>query len=65
MARLRTVFVGTILGGAVSAVLTPRLLGLRYRRMVAARRGRTLSAFAGPPCTQDSCRAGDKETEGH
>jgi hypothetical protein len=65
MARLRTVFIGTILGGAVSAVLTPRLLGLRYRRMVAVRRGRTLSAFAGPPCAQGSRRAGDKESEGH
>jgi hypothetical protein len=65
MARLRTVFVGTILGGAVSAVLTPRLLGLHYRRLVAARRGRTISAFVGPPCTQDSRRAGETRTEGH
>jgi len=65
MARLRTVFVGTILGGAVSAVLTPRLLTLRYRRLVAARRGRTLSAFAGAPCTQESRRAGETKTEGH
>ena len=65
MARLRTVFVGTILGGAVSAVLTPRLLSRRYRLLAAARRGRTLSAFAGTPCTQESRRAGETMTEGH
>jgi len=61
MARLRTVFVGTFLGGALSVVLAPLVVAPRYRRRLAARRDRALAAFEGPPCTQDSGVAGDKE----
>ncbi len=62
MARMRTLFFGSILGGAVSAVLARRLADLRYRRLLAARHGRALAAFGGAPCTQESCATGDKET---
>jgi hypothetical protein len=69
MARLRTVFVGTFLGGALSVVLAPLVVAPRYRRRLATRRDRTLAAFDGPPCmqdgppcTQDSRAAGDKES---
>lgn len=62
MARLRTVFVGTFLGGALSLVLAPLVVAPRYRRRLAARRDRVLTAFDGPPCTQDSRGAGDNET---
>ena len=59
---MRTLFFGSILGGAVSAVLARRLADLRYRRLLAARHGRALAAFGGRPCTQESCATGDKET---
>ena len=59
---MRTLFVGSILGGALSVVLAPVLVGLRYRRLLAARHGRDLAAFGGAPCTQESCAEGDKET---
>jgi hypothetical protein len=62
MARMRTLLYGSILGGAVSAVLARRLADLRYRRLLAARHGRVLAAFGGAPCTQGSCATGDKET---
>ncbi len=62
MARPRTVFVGTFLGGVFSVVLAPLVVAPRYRGRVAARRDRALAAFGGPPCTQDSCAAGDNET---
>jgi len=62
MARVRTLFVGTILGGALSVVLAPRLVGQRCRRLAAARRCRALAAFGGAPCTQESRATGDKET---
>jgi hypothetical protein len=62
MARVRTLFVGTILGGALSVVLSPGLVGRRCRRRLAARACRAVAAFGGPPCTQESCATGDKET---
>ena len=62
MARLRTVFLGTFLGGALSVVLAPLVVAPRYRRRRAIRRERALAAFDGPPCTQDSRVAGDKES---
>jgi hypothetical protein len=62
MARMRALFVGSVLGGALSAVLARRLNDLRNRRLLAARRDRTLAAFGGAPCTQESCATGDKET---
>ena len=62
MSRMRTLFVGGVLGGALSVVLAPLLAGLRHRRLLAARNARTLAAFGGAPCTQDSCATGDKDT---
>jgi len=59
---MRTLFVGTILGGALSLVLAPGLAGRRARSMLAARACRTVAAFGGAPCAQESCAAGDKET---
>jgi hypothetical protein len=59
---MRTLFVGSILGGAASVMLAPLLAGLRYRRLLAARDARALAAFGGAPCTQESCATGDKET---
>jgi hypothetical protein len=62
MARMRTLFAGTILGGALSVVLAPGPAGRRWRRLLAARGCRALAAFGGAPCTQESCATGDKET---
>jgi len=62
MARMRSLVFGSLLGGIFSVALTLRLGNLRGARLAAARRGRGTSAFAGPPCTQESCAAGDKET---
>jgi hypothetical protein len=62
MARLRTVFVGSVLGGILSVLFAPLLVAPQYRRRLVARRGRALTAFGGAPCAQDSCRMGDKET---
>jgi len=62
MSRMRTLFVGSVLGGVLSVALAPLLAGLRYKRLLAAREARTLAAFGGAPCTQDSCATGDKET---
>jgi hypothetical protein len=62
MARMRTLFVGSILGGLASVILAPVLAGFRYRRLLVARDARALAAFGGAPCTQESCATGDKET---
>jgi hypothetical protein len=59
---MRALFVGSILGGALSAVVARRMADLRNRRLLAARHSRALAAFGGAPCTQESCAAGDKET---
>jgi hypothetical protein len=62
MARIRTLFAGTILGGALGVVLAPGPAGRRWRRLFAARRCRGLAAFGGAPCTQESGATGDNET---
>jgi len=59
---MRSFVFGSLLGGIFSAALTLRLSNLRGARLVVARGGRATSAFAGPPCAQGSCGAGDKET---
>jgi len=59
---MRSFVFGSLLGGIFSVALTLRLGNLRSARLTAAGRGRAISAFAGPPCTQESCAAGDKET---
>ena len=64
MARLRTVFAGTFLGGILSLMLAPLIVAPHYRRRLAARRDHALAAFDGPPCTQDSRGSGDNETGG-
>ena len=59
MARLRTVFVGSILGGALSVMLAPLVVAPRYRRLPRrpARLAR-LAAFGGPPVHSRILRRG-------
>ena len=52
MARFRTVFLGTIVGGLLSAVMAPRLARLRRGPLGAFDR-RVLTAFGGTPCSQE------------
>jgi hypothetical protein len=59
---MRALFVGSILGGALSAVLARRVAELRCRRLLPAQHGRALAAFGGAPCAQESRAPGDKET---
>jgi len=53
MGRFRTVFLGSVAGGLLSAVMAPRLARLRRGPLGAFDR-RALAAFAGTPCSQES-----------
>jgi hypothetical protein len=63
MPRLRTLLFGSMLGGALSVVLAPRLSRLRRRGPLSGLDRHILGAFANTPCAQESAACGDKEPE--
>ena len=63
MPRLRALLVGSMLGGALSVVLAPRLSRLRRRGPLSGLDKHILAAFADTPCSQESAACGDKEEE--
>jgi hypothetical protein len=63
MPRLRALLVGSVLGGALSAVVAPRLNRLRRRGLLSGLDKHVLAAFADTPCSQESAACGDNERE--
>jgi hypothetical protein len=63
MPRFRALLVGSMLGGALSVVLAPRLSRLRRRGPLSGLDRHIVAAFAGTPCSQELAACGDKEPE--